>query len=150
MADDSELLRGFLRDRDELCPSCRYNLRDLVARHCPECGEPLRLGVSSARSIDPAFIAGCIALAFPVGVSANGVIATAYLLLMDQLSFSDVLWPGFIVNGVVLLISLAGLVAWLRFVQWICGLSRSRRWLLAGVCWFLMLCGYSLCLILFF
>jgi hypothetical protein len=43
MSDDDparqtdELLREYLRDRDVPCPSCGYNLRNLMTTVCPEC-----------------------------------------------------------------------------------------------------------------
>lgn len=39
------MLVTYLRDREEPCPACRYNLRGLTGEACPECGEPLRLRV---------------------------------------------------------------------------------------------------------
>lgn len=45
--DDARLI-DFLRNRDAPCPSCGYNLRDLTATQCPECGAPLRLGLIPA------------------------------------------------------------------------------------------------------
>jgi hypothetical protein len=35
----------YLRDRDEACPVCLYNLRDLQTDRCPECGMFLVLRV---------------------------------------------------------------------------------------------------------
>ncbi len=36
-------LRGFLADRDVLCPVCEYNLRGLTDMRCPECGTSIDL-----------------------------------------------------------------------------------------------------------
>jgi hypothetical protein len=40
---DGERLRVYLAGRDVACPGCRYNLRDLTGRRCPECGLTLDL-----------------------------------------------------------------------------------------------------------
>lgn len=39
--DAKDRLRRFLADRDQPCPECGYNLRDLQTSICPECGESL-------------------------------------------------------------------------------------------------------------
>ncbi len=43
--DAERLLLDFLAGRDVACPACGYNLRDLTAPTCPECGEALVLQV---------------------------------------------------------------------------------------------------------
>lgn len=45
---DREAILGFLRDRDVVCPVCRYNLRGLSEPRCPECGHELRLRIGVA------------------------------------------------------------------------------------------------------
>mgnify|MGYP006289825907 CR=1 FL=1 len=45
--DDARLLQTFLADRDEPCPVCGYNLRQLQSDRCPECGRALQLRVGS-------------------------------------------------------------------------------------------------------
>ena len=44
-ANDSELLKQFLAERDALCPRCEYNLRALTTSRCPECGDQFELRV---------------------------------------------------------------------------------------------------------
>lgn len=46
------MLREYLAQRDEPCPSCGYNLRGLQGARCPECALEVRLGVqlSEART----------------------------------------------------------------------------------------------------
>lgn len=44
----NEQLHTFLKDRDALCPECRYNLRNLTTDRCPECGTPVTLTVGHA------------------------------------------------------------------------------------------------------
>jgi predicted amidophosphoribosyltransferase len=41
-------LTAFLAGRDQPCPQCQYNLRDLQGTRCPECGEELALRVNIA------------------------------------------------------------------------------------------------------
>lgn len=48
-ASDADLLIDFVRDRDVVCPLCRYNLRALTAPVCPECRHPLALTVGIPR-----------------------------------------------------------------------------------------------------
>ena len=44
MITDAEVLTAFLHDRDVLCPTCKYNLRDNASAICPECGTELTVG----------------------------------------------------------------------------------------------------------
>lgn len=41
---------SFLAGRSVPCPRCGYNLRDIQAAKCPECGEPLVLKIGSPRA----------------------------------------------------------------------------------------------------
>ncbi|MGQ0628432.1 MAG: nucleotidyltransferase family protein [Phycisphaerales bacterium] len=43
-------LEAFLVDRDVPCPSCHYNLRGVAVERCPECGEPIALGIVGTRA----------------------------------------------------------------------------------------------------
>jgi hypothetical protein len=45
---EGERLRWYLAGRDVACPRCRYNLRDLKGRRCPECGLTLNLDALTA------------------------------------------------------------------------------------------------------
>lgn len=45
--ENAGLLCEFLAARDVSCPNCRYNLRGLKTTSCPECGDPLKLGLSA-------------------------------------------------------------------------------------------------------
>jgi len=44
---DDQQLAAFLQHRDEPCPVCGYNLRDLTGEVCPECRHHLRLTVGA-------------------------------------------------------------------------------------------------------
>ena len=46
-ASCTRLLLEFVQGRDIPCPACRYNVRDLTAAVCPECGSTLRLQVGT-------------------------------------------------------------------------------------------------------
>lgn len=45
--DDATFMQAYLANRDEPCPVCGYNLRQLQNDSCPECGRALRLRVGS-------------------------------------------------------------------------------------------------------
>jgi hypothetical protein len=76
---DAERLVEFLQERDEPCPVCGYNLRDLTGQTCPECRQHLRLtvGVRDVRlawflvTIAPGIFSGIAAmlLLIPIIVS---------------------------------------------------------------------------------
>jgi len=72
---DSELLREFLGEREVVCPSCRYSLRNCEADRCPECGASLELGLVEARSAATIWWAGALA-----GCSISAFILTVLLL----------------------------------------------------------------------
>ena len=50
----SELLQQHLRDRDESCPRCGYNLRGASSNQCPECGEKLELCIAREKPLSRA------------------------------------------------------------------------------------------------
>jgi len=58
----------FLRDRDQPCPLCRYNLRDLTSNRCPECGQMLQLLVEPREANQKFWIAICAPLLASAGV----------------------------------------------------------------------------------
>ncbi len=65
-----ESLVAFLKDRDVYCPLCEYNLRDLPAPVCPECGKTIELAVK-ARDVDLrpwAIMTAALSMAAGVGV----------------------------------------------------------------------------------
>jgi hypothetical protein len=49
---ESEQVDAFLQGRDEPCPICSYNLRDLRGHKCPECGARLSLTLKGAHALD--------------------------------------------------------------------------------------------------
>ncbi len=73
--DESDVqLLAWLRSRDVACPICSYNLRDLAAVHCPECGGRLRLHVGSDNLKLGAWFAGVLGPALALGF--DGVVTT--------------------------------------------------------------------------
>ncbi|HVP72417.1 MAG TPA: hypothetical protein VMS30_01675 [Phycisphaerales bacterium] len=46
-ADAERLFTEFVAHRDVQCPRCDYSLRNAMHPRCPECGEPLRLAIST-------------------------------------------------------------------------------------------------------
>jgi len=46
-ADAQRLFTEFVAHRDVQCPRCDYSLRNAMHPRCPECGEPLRLAIST-------------------------------------------------------------------------------------------------------
>ena len=70
---DGQLIR-WLEERDVACPICAYNLRDLKAVYCPECGGRLRLHVGSDNMKLGAWFLGVLGLSLALGF--DGVITT--------------------------------------------------------------------------
>ena len=77
-ADDASLLRAYLAARDQPCPRCWYNLRDLTGSRCPECGDELRLQVGL---VEPRLAAYLVALSFAcLGLGASALLGMVALL----------------------------------------------------------------------
>ena len=57
----------YLRERDEPCPQCDYNLRNLVSPFCPECGHRLKLAVTLADVYLKAWITLLVAMCCGAG-----------------------------------------------------------------------------------
>lgn len=115
-------LKEFLAQRDEPCPSCGYNLRGLTTGVCPECKQPLVLGVQLAEPKLKAFIAAVLGFAIGGGFSAMLV---GYVIV-NQLArgrgsmppdFFRAILPGLIVCGVPLAVLLVKRRAFCRLSQ---------------------------------
>jgi hypothetical protein len=50
LTDPEAEVVAFLAGRSCPCPRCAYELRDIKAANCPECGEPLILKIGSPRA----------------------------------------------------------------------------------------------------
>jgi hypothetical protein len=105
-ADESVLLLAFLRSRDIPCPRCGYNLRDLRAPACPECGEALCLAVRRRRSRLYIFIA----LLTPGLFSA----VAAVLLGIPLTLFHPPVWPPWVAEAFGILSAAVTLVLYRR------------------------------------
>lgn len=72
---------SWLAGRDVPCPLCGYNLRGLASPRCPECGQPLRLGVSLAEPFLKAWVALLIALLLPAGFGLLMLFGIGYAIV---------------------------------------------------------------------
>ncbi len=126
MADNDEpQLIAYLAGRDVLCPQCDYNLRDLRAARCPECGEQLVLRVNLAETKQRLLIAGLIALS--AGSGLNGLLIIYFFVrMMMQPNWGNWWKPFLVVNGIGLIVEGGMLAVWLW--QW----RRIRRMPLAA------------------
>lgn len=66
-----DMLRAYLASRDEPCPGCGYNLRDLTGERCPECNQPLTLRVGLAEPHLGAYLA---ALSGPLAAAGTAAV----------------------------------------------------------------------------
>jgi hypothetical protein len=138
-ADRTSLLRSFLVDQDVPCPQCGYNLRNLRAERCPECGEQLVLRVNVAEPRQGALIAGLVGLSAGAGLSGLLLIYIGIQVLYrgreswpEMYRFVAITGGGFVVEGGALLL-------WLWLWRRIRRRSLASRALWAGVCWALTL-----------
>jgi hypothetical protein len=120
---DEQRLIDFLADRDEPCPQCGYNLRNLQSGRCPECGQAICLAVALVEPYLKAWIAMLAALCAGGGI---GMLWIAGILFAGMLP-APMLAPIFvhIVMIPLVFVAIARRRAFLR-------LSRERQWLLAG------------------
>ena len=131
-------LTAYLAGRDEPCPACGYNLRDLTGGRCPECGDAvaLRLGLAEPRL--GTLVAGLIGLSAGAGLSGLLVV---YLFIVsvfrDRMGSMEVSF--LVVTLVPFLIEGSAVVVWVR--QWprVRRASRGVRWALVAACWALTL-----------
>ena len=133
--DEAAMLRSFLAGRDEPCPQCGYNLRDLTGSRCPECGEELTLRLQPVDPRQAAALAGLICLAAGGGMNflllGYWVISVAFL----GRGGSDPWLNRFVVINLCGLLALGTCVAlWLWHWRKIRRLHAARRWMLAAAC----------------
>lgn len=89
---DAEVV-AFLKGRSVACPRCAYDLRDIQAAICPECGEPLVLKIGSPRTrfgwLVLAMAPGCFS-----GVAALFVMVPIWVAIGRPVPMSEALpWP---------------------------------------------------------
>lgn len=120
----------YLKERDEACPSCGYNLRGLRSEHCPECHEALVLRIGLAEPKQGTFIAGLVALA--AGTGFSGLLAlyfVYYVVRRSRLSgaekYLSITLVGFVIEGTLMIV-------WLKNRGRIGRCSPSMRTILVG------------------
>jgi hypothetical protein len=77
------LLEPFLRGRNAACPACGYNLRDLAAGVCPECGAKLHLQVGSDQLNLAPWICGMLSPALAIGFDGVVTILMSIALVLE-------------------------------------------------------------------
>ena len=130
----SDALSRYLSDRDEPCPRCGYNLRELKDDRCPECGEALVLSVQRADPPIATWLAGTIALTLASGFT----LYTLGIQAVVTYRWGGVMWTG--VRAPPLWISanfaLAGIyLLWLFSRRWERDQRRLVRWVLMVMAW---------------
>jgi hypothetical protein len=138
------LLQHYLANRDEPCPSCRYNLRNLTTNRCPECGDELRLRVALA---DP-HLAPYFTLLLAAGIAFGG--GTLFGLI--ALKAAPARWwfePAGISLAILWIVAGAGFLLNLRYRQRIRRLTIAAQWRLAAIAWAIIITLSSAVILLF-
>lgn len=135
MADDfnRDMLKAFVADRDEACPNCGYNLRELTTETCPECGLALRLQIGLVEPRLGSWVTGLVGLAAGMGFFVMVLLVGVYQYLMH--GFTDAAF--FAWFGSLALVHIAPLTAWLKWRGWVRARPTSARVWLAIGCWLL-------------
>jgi predicted RNA-binding Zn-ribbon protein involved in translation (DUF1610 family) len=131
---DHKFLVDYLRDRDETCPACKYNLRNLTGVRCPECGEELQLRVSPVEPRQAAPISGLVGVSMGLGLNALLLVYAAIEVgkagRVDRFMYPFVVYNT--VGGFVHVVALGGWIAgWRRIRRW------SLKWILVALAWLL-------------
>lgn len=125
--DDASALLDYLRDPDEPCPLCRYNLRGLTASRCPECGRALRLSVGLVEPLLGPWLLAALPLIACAGVGVFGVIGLVKSGWPD--SSAPILMKIALVMFIASIpLALAAVMMRRRFLR----LPRRRQWLLGA------------------
>jgi predicted RNA-binding Zn-ribbon protein involved in translation (DUF1610 family) len=133
---DPSLLSTFLTNRDQPCPQCDYNLRNLQGTRCPECGEELVLRVNVAEPRQKLLITGLIGLSAGAGFNGLLLIYAVILGIRGQRIDDQQFWY---TCGIGLLVEGAAVFRCLRWWRAIRRLPVSLRLALAVSCWVLTL-----------
>ena len=132
-AQESALLHLYLKDRDVPCPSCGYNLRDLAADVCPECGEAITLRVNVLEPRQAAPLAGLVTLS--CGAGLNGLLLIYVVIQIVRSRGPIRFWDRFIVVNLCGFLILGACVGiWLKFWLRIRRFDARRRWMLVIAC----------------
>jgi hypothetical protein len=138
--DDQHItLLTYLHDRDEPCPACKYNLRNLTSSNCPECGNALRVGITLADPYLKAWIALIIALLPPASFGALYIGIFGYILIRGRNFSLHDMFRGVPVSLFVimthLILSVPLVIAAIAMRRRFMRLQRPRQRLLAGLAW---------------
>jgi hypothetical protein len=135
------LLAHFLRNRDEPCPLCGYNLRDLPGDRCPECGHQIVLRVNAVEPRLAAAITGLIGLSAGAGLNVLLLLYGAAMLLNNRgtSGMNEFFRCNFVGAGLLG----TALYIWLRSWRRIRLQARGIQWLLAVACWLLTLANLA-------
>jgi hypothetical protein len=120
----------WLRDHDEICPACEYQLRGVPEAVCPECGSELRLGVRAISLRMRWWIATIVVFAMAAGF--NSVIATTMIVVsivrglppVSVRGVMAVIFAGFVLGAGVC----GAMLIWTvrRRARWL-GMSREKQ-----------------------
>ncbi len=133
-SDEQQFLQAFLAERDQPCPACGYNLRNLPSSRCPECGEELRVTIGFVEPRQAAVLTGLIGLASGLGLSGL-LLFYATIMIIREWRFRSFAAHFIVINGIGFLL-FAGLMGlWLWKWRRIRRLSPAVRRLLAAGCW---------------
>lgn len=140
-ANAEELLLAYLRDRDVLCPQCRYNLRDLTRPVCPECSLPVMLSVG-ARPLTIGMLLSMLAPGYFCGV---GIVLFLVIMLISgviEKIFSQPVGCMFIAfcvsSGVASLV-----LSHRRARHWFLALERTRQRAMVVAMWGVHICALA-------
>jgi hypothetical protein len=139
---DADRLLVFLAGNSAPCPACGYDLRDLRAPICPECGDELVLRVGLAHPQQGAFIAGLVGLA--AGAGFSGLLCVYVVVAIVIQSRTDLPPHFWTVTLLPTSVEASGLAAWMRCRRRISRAPAAWRWALVVGCWALSLANVVL------
>ncbi len=113
------MVEAFVRGQDVLCPTCKYNLRDLTSGVCPECGETPLLRLQAEKPRVGLLVMGLLPLAMTLGFFSIVTVSTFAILLWQGFRYWE---PEFFVSPVLGVVFAMFTFAWVR--RW----TRVRRW----------------------
>lgn len=132
--DERDLLRTYLQDRDVPCPACGYNVRNLTATRCPECGEELALRLAMVEPKQAAIVTGLVGLSAAAGLNGLLLIYAAIVILLIRPG-SGGLERFLIINSIGFTVSGITLIVWIRSWKRLRLMNPLARRLLAIACW---------------
>lgn len=139
---DAEVV-AFLAGRSAPCPRCAYDLRDIKAARCPECGDPLVLKVGSSRArfgwVVLAMAPGCFS-----GVAALFVmLPVGYSIWRGLPPGQGAPWPVMVADAFGFL-SAATVLLMYRHRHRIMALTARRQAAFAGAVWAIHVLAFGL------